>query len=66
MRVTVNGQEQELAEGTPLSSYLEFRGLDPSVIVVEYNFQILPEQDWEGIILKENDNLEILRFVGGG
>jgi sulfur carrier protein len=33
---------------------------------VEYNFQILPEQGWEKIILQENDNLEILRFVGGG
>ncbi len=66
MHVTVNGRFQELTEGTSLAAYIKSQGLDPSVIVVEYNFQILPEQGWEKIILQENDNLEILRFVGGG
>jgi thiamine biosynthesis protein ThiS len=42
------------------------KGLDPETIVVEHNLEIITTIDFDQIRLKDNDNLEILRFVGGG
>jgi len=28
--------------------------------------RFLPREKWDSVVLKENDNLEVLRFVGGG
>ena len=35
-------------------------------MVVEYNLNIVKSDKWSGTILKENDSLEVLSFVGGG
>ncbi|MFO7154969.1 MAG: sulfur carrier protein ThiS [Caldicoprobacter oshimai] len=34
--------------------------------MVEHNYRIVRSEEWQNIVLKENDNLEILKFVGGG
>jgi sulfur carrier protein len=36
------------------------------VIAVEYNEEIISKEQYERIILKEGDVLEIVRFMGGG
>ncbi len=54
--------EQELN----LLDYLGYKKIDPATVVIEYNLNIIRQEEWSSIIIKENDNLEILRFVGGG
>lgn len=44
--------------------FLKEKNLNPNTIVVEYNMEII--KDFENITLNENDNLEILKIVGGG
>lgn len=63
--VIINGN-LEKAEGVSVKEYLEKAGFKIDTIVVELNFEILQREDYETKILKENDTLEVLRFVGGG
>lgn len=66
MQIYLNGKKTEMDSVVSLSDFLTLRGLEPDRIVVQYNFEIVRKEDWTRIYLKENDNLEILRLVGGG
>ncbi|NLZ48776.1 MAG: sulfur carrier protein ThiS [Clostridiales bacterium] len=66
MNITVNGKKEKIDHGTSLLIFLKQKGVDPDTVVVEYNYEVVKKEEWDRIILKENDNLEVLRFVGGG
>jgi sulfur carrier protein len=66
MQITVNGQKTTVNEGITLYNFLKHKGLDPQKVVVEHNYRIVRSEEWPNIVLQENDNLEILKFVGGG
>ncbi|EGO63385.1 sulfur carrier protein ThiS [Acetonema longum] len=66
MLIRVNGRQEEAIAGMTLLEYLRNKGLDPGQAVVEYNQQVVERDQWGSIGLKENDQLEVLRFVGGG
>ena len=62
----VNGESQPCAPGTLLPSFLESLGMNPRLVAVEYNGEILHRQLWETTHLHPNDRLEIVTIVGGG
>ncbi|KNY29982.1 sulfur carrier protein ThiS [Pseudobacteroides cellulosolvens] len=64
--VTVNGKKVELEKILSIKDYLESAGVDPKIVVVEYNFEIPDKSKWNEITLKDGDNLEIVKFIGGG
>lgn len=66
MKVTVNGREEEAAAGATVGALIKARGLNGACIVVEYNQAILKQDEWETVVLKPHDMLEIVSFVGGG
>lgn len=66
MLIFLNGKETEIRDGTTLSDFIRDKGLEPDRIVVEYNMQVSKKEDWDRVVLEENDRLEVLRFVGGG
>ncbi len=66
MRVQVNGDWMELAEGLKLPELLNQFKLKPELVVVELNLNILRREDLAQTTLKENDQVEIVHFVGGG
>ncbi|MFN7015903.1 MAG: sulfur carrier protein ThiS [Fimbriimonadales bacterium] len=66
MRIRINGKERELPESTTLLHLLQERGVDPRMVVVEYNYEILPRERYGEIILREGDNLEIVQMTAGG
>lgn len=66
MRVRINGAERELPESTTLLQLLRERGIDPRMVVVEYNYEIVPRDRYEQIVLREGDNLEIVQMTAGG
>jgi len=41
-------------------------GLNPKLLAVEYNGEILHRQFWDETILQNGDRLEIVTIVGGG
>lgn len=66
MTIRINGKEEAADKPGNLADLICAKGLIPEHIVVEHNFRIAPADEWPDIILKENDNIEIISFVGGG
>ena len=62
----VNGEKVYLEKSLTLAAYLAARGFDCRMVAVERNGQIVPKADYEKVELREEDVLEIVRFVGGG
>lgn len=66
MDVTVNGEKRTLPEGTNVSELLELFQASAERVVVELNLTILKRAEHGATLLKEGDQVEIVRFVGGG
>ena len=66
MRVTLNGAEREVAEGTTVLALLEQAGIDRRRIAVELNREVLPRTRHADHRLAPGDRLEIVTMVGGG
>ena len=65
MIIRVNGKE-ESTETKSLVEYLESKNIDGKTIIIELNEQILKRDELSGVVLNDNDQIEIIRFVGGG
>ena len=61
----VNGKKKNY-EGFSVSEMIKDLELDADKIVVELNLEILPKDEYDKTILKEDDKIEIVAFVGGG
>lgn len=66
MNIRVNGQIENVEHNTNIIDILNQKSLNPENVVVEYNLNIVKSDLWNNTILKENDSLEVLSFVGGG
>ncbi|BCW95722.1 MAG: sulfur carrier protein ThiS [Fimbriimonadales bacterium] len=65
-QVRINGKERELPEPISLLQLLQERGIDPRTVVVEYNYEIVPRDQYEQITLRDGDTLEIVQMTAGG
>ena len=66
MRLVVNGDEQEVADGTTVLGLLEHLGLGPKWVVVERNGEPVERRDVATTALAEGDRIELVRAVAGG
>ncbi|RCX20127.1 sulfur carrier protein [Anaerobacterium chartisolvens] len=66
MRVRINGKHMELDGEASILSLVELKGINPESVVVEYNHEIPKREKWAEITLREGDNIEIVKFMGGG
>ena len=66
MNITVNGENKELEKPVSLDRLLELFSLPSQRIAVELNREVVRRKDWENVIVKDDDRIEIVHFVGGG
>lgn len=66
LAIQVNGQPVTCLPQTRLREILEQLGMNPRLVAVEYNGEILHQQFWETTELQSGDRLEIVTIVGGG
>lgn len=66
INIQVNGENQACEEATPLPQLLTQLQLNPRLIAVEYNGEILHRQYWDETQMQSGDRLEIVTIVGGG
>lgn len=64
--IKVNGEPIADADGTSVSQFLLTHGYPDKMIAVECNGDIVSRKDWDEVILKDGDTVEVVRFVGGG
>ncbi|MDA0266430.1 MAG: sulfur carrier protein ThiS [Cyanobacteria bacterium] len=66
IEVQVNGESKNCPPQTCLPVFLESLGLNPRLVAVEYNGEILHRQFWPETVMEGGDRLEIVTIVGGG
>jgi sulfur carrier protein len=67
MNLVVNGKKTNITDGLTVSQLLVQENVKmPDMVSVELNGQILRRTKFEETILKDNDKVEFLYFMGGG
>lgn len=66
MKVVVNGEAQEVPEGTTVRDLVARHDLTPARVAVEVNQQLVRRAEYDSTPLREGDHVEIVTFVGGG
>lgn len=66
MKIVLNGEDREVADGLSVSGLLAELGIAPGRVAIERNLDILPRDQWESTRLVPGDRFEIVHFVGGG
>lgn len=66
IEVTVNGEARRIDVGHTVTSFLESLDLNPALVVVERNREILDRDQYDHVAVEADDRLELVHFVGGG
>jgi sulfur carrier protein len=66
MTIVLNGERRETPGGTSVLGLLETIGLSPGRVAVEVNGRVTRREDFAGALLREDDRIEVVQFVGGG
>ncbi len=66
IQVQVNGKEREVRSGLSVHELVESFDLNPLLIVVELNREILSRDQFKDVQVSEGDAVELVHFVGGG
>jgi cysteine synthase A len=65
MRVTINGKAETVAVAT-LADLLAAKKMEPRMVTVEHNGKIIPRDQLPTVSLAEEDQIELIFFMGGG
>jgi sulfur carrier protein len=63
---TINGNKVAEAAGRNLMEYLKSIGINTSYVAIELNGVILHRNEYDSVVLKAEDVVEVVNFVGGG
>ena len=66
MRILVNGEPREVEEKMSLPKLIAVLNLKAEQIAIELNHNVVRRAQWENTLLKVDDKVEIVHFVGGG
>ncbi|MEK7996874.1 MAG: sulfur carrier protein ThiS [Planctomycetota bacterium] len=67
MNLVVNGKETNITDGLTISELLVEENVKmPQMVSVELNGQILKRSEFDRTVLKDDDKVEFLYFMGGG
>ena len=66
MKVTIAGNVKDIAEGITLAQLvIDEKVENPEYVTVTVNDEFVENHDLENVVVKENDNIEFLYFMGG-
>lgn len=66
IKITINDEEQFFEDNINIQTMLKKLSLDDKIVVVVLNDDIVNNEDYTKIILKDGDKIELVRIVGGG
>ena len=66
MNITCNGETKKIAPNTTLESFIRNLDLNPETVVAECDGRIIKREEYDTLVLREGNVLELIRFVGGG
>ena len=66
-KITVNGEAQEVLLPLSLTELIRQNNVQqPEMVSVQVNDDFVDRTEWDGLQLKEGDNVDFLYFMGGG
>ena len=66
MKVLVNNKEQEVTSDPSVSTLAQSLQLPEKGIAIAVNNRMVSRTEWDGFVLKENDNIVIIKAACGG
>jgi thiamine biosynthesis protein ThiS len=66
VRIIVNGKPREIKGEMDLPSFLERFEINPKLVAVAINGEVIPKDAYAAAKVHAGDALEIVRMVGGG
>ena len=66
MTIRLNGEPFEIAGPVTISALLAELNIDPRIVAVEHNVTVIKRQLYDQTLVRDGDEVEIVRFVGGG
>jgi len=66
LKIVVNGKPREAADGLTVAALIAELGITAPRVAVERNMDIVDRERFADTVLAENDQVEIIHFVGGG
>lgn len=64
--IIANGKATTVTLPCRLPEFIQRQGLDPRIVIVEYNGEPLRREQFADVELREGDKLEVVRIVAGG
>jgi sulfur carrier protein len=62
----LNGEQYFTRYELNILELITYFNYNASLFVLEYNHKICEKKNWDKILLKNNDKIEIVTIVGGG
>jgi sulfur carrier protein len=67
MKVTINGKIKDIKEGVTVTKILKIENVEmPDMVSVQLNDEFIDRANFNSTVLKENDKIDFLYFMGGG
>jgi thiamine biosynthesis protein ThiS len=66
LNLHINGEGREVVDNLSLKELVTLLELTPERIAIELNQKVVRRPDWPATVLREDDQVEIVHFVGGG
>ncbi|MBW8895414.1 MAG: sulfur carrier protein ThiS [Acidobacteria bacterium] len=66
MTIQLNGEPFDIAGPVTIGALLAALNIDPRIVAVEHNVVVVKRQHYDDTFIKDGDEVEIVRFVGGG
>ena len=66
MRVIINGENREIEENMSVLDLLKDLDIEEKTMAAAINMQVVKKENWESKLIREDDKIEFLHFVGGG
>ena len=65
-KIQLNGDPYEINDGTNFNELLNKLKIRKNKVAIEVNGEIVEKNKYPNLILKKNDKIEIVQFIGGG
>ena len=66
IKIKLNGKEKQIAENSKIQKVINDLKIPIKKVAIELNQEIVDKKKLNKIILKKNDKIEIVHFIGGG
>ncbi|BCV20712.1 sulfur carrier protein ThiS [Moorella sp. Hama-1] len=66
MQIILNGREEDVPDGITVERLLNTKSITSAAVVVAVNSEVVAREAWHDFVIKEKDQVEVIRIVGGG